>query len=423
MAGKIHTLKDLQLRNWLRTWKPGVTKGGKPSKFAKSDGGGLTFTLSETGHAAFVLRYRHQGKQHEITLGRYPDLPLEEARKRAAELRRQVADGVHVAREKQRKKLALVLASTFGELAEDYMLKAAPTLRDTTRAETRRYLDKDILPRLGPVPLPELGAADIVAMTEAVAARSPSVARRAYEIASTICSHGVSKHLLAAHPCIHLKVSSIIGPTARRRRIKLDRGELQAMLLFLPDLGRTNELALKIILATCVRKSELIQARWADIDFAQSLWSIPPENSKTGRPFDIPLAPAVVGWFGELKALANASPWVLPTRQQRHGVVKDGPISESTLNVALSRMGGRPRSFSPHDLRSTARSYLSELGVDLIVAERCLNHSLGGLVGVYDQHDYLSERRQALELWAEFIDRTERGEDWNVVPMRKRGAK
>jgi integrase len=411
MTARLHTLKDIHLRNWVKVGQP----------LARSDGGGLTFTLSGAGCAAWVLRYRHQGKQQELTLGRYPDLSLEAARKRAADLRQQVADGVDVAREKRLRKRPLARISIFGELAEDYMALAAPLLRDSTRAETRRHLDKDILPRLGRVALADLTAADIIGMTEAVASRSQTVARRVYEIASTVCSHGVAKRLLSAHPCTHLKPSSIIGPSARRKRLKLDRAELRAMLRSLPDLGPANELALKIILATCVRKSELILARWEHIDLDGAVWHIPAENAKNGQPFDIPLAPLVAGWFRDLRTRAQRSPWVLPARHRRRGGT-DGPISETTLNAALARLGPDVRDFSPHDLRSTARSYLSELGVDLIVAERCLNHSLGGVVATYDQHDYLTERRNALELWAAFIEQAERGEEWNVVPLPRKPA-
>jgi integrase len=409
MSRRLHTLKDLNLRTWIKSGKP----------IAKSDGGGLTFTLSVTGHATFVLRYRHQGKQREITLGAYPDLTLEAARAKASELRRQVNEGFHVAQEKQRKKLLDARATTFKDLAEDYMIRVAPALRESTREETRRYLDKDILPRLGALNLPDLNPSDVVKMTEDIAARSRTVARRAYEIVSTICTHGVSKHLLQQHPCAHLKVSSIIGTQSRRDRIKLTRAELRAMLAALPTLGRSNELAVKIILATCVRKSELIKAQWPHLDLEHALWHIPAENSKTGKPFVIPLPALVLEWFEELKTLAGNSEWVLPARR-RGAVSKSGPISVVTLNACLSRLDCDTRDFSPHDLRSTARSYLSELGVDVIVAERCLNHALGGLVAVYDQHDYLEERRNALNLWAAFIDQAERAEDWNVIPMKKR---
>ena len=85
------------------------------------------------------------------------------------------------------------------------------------------------------------------------------------------------------------------------------------------------------------------------------------------------------------------------------------------------------RRFTPHDLRSTARSHLAALGVPVLIAERCLNHALGGLVAVYDQHDYLTERRAALELWADFLLACEEGREWvaaggNVVPIRGHAA-
>ena len=80
------------------------------------------------------------------------------------------------------------------------------------------------------------------------------------------------------------------------------------------------------------------------------------------------------------------------------------------LHKLCDDLGDKVRRFTPHDLRSTARSHLAALGVHVIVAERCLNHSLGGLIGVYDQHDYLTERRGALETWATFLHACETGE-------------
>ena len=79
------------------------------------------------------------------------------------------------------------------------------------------------------------------------------------------------------------------------------------------------------------------------------------------------------------------------------------------------------RRFTPHDLRSTARSHLADLGVHVIVAERCLNHSLGGLIAVYDHHDYMTERRAALELWVDFIQACEAGR--KGVPKTQKSCK
>lgn len=416
-------LTDAQLREWVRAGK---------SIAGKSDGDGLTFTLSANGAASWTLRYRLGGRLRELTLGRYPDISLKEARRRAAEQRAKIAAGIDVAAEKRRARIALAAVSTVKELAEDYMVRVAPGLSDATQRETRRYLDKDILPRIGHLKLTEATPTEVVYVIEQIAKRSATVARRAFEILSVIFAHGVAKHVAPQNPCASLKPAAIIGVTRpRRARIMLKPDELRATLAALPRLGVENTLAVKILLATCVRKGELIRARWPHLDLERGLWTIPEEHIKSrtsrsqkrdeaARNFVIPLPPTVVGWFQALRAMAGESAYVLPARVHRHGR-EDRPINSYTLNAALDRLNIDVRRFTPHDLRSTARSYLTsrDVGVDVIVAERCLNHSLGGLVAVYDQHDYMEERREALERWATFIENCERPCDAKVLPIKK----
>lgn len=406
----MNKLSDVQLREWVRA--------GKPIQ-GKSDGEGLTFTLSKGGAASWTLRYRFGGRLRELTLGRYPLVSLKEARKRATKERTRISDGVDVAAEKRRSKITQASAKTFKELAEDYMVRVAPELAATTSKETRRFLNKDILPRIGHLKVKEVSPTEVVYAIEQIAKRSPSVARRTFEILSVIFSHGIAKHLAKENPCSHLKPKSIIGVQRKRReRIKLSTEELRTLLAGLPRLGQENALAVKILLATCVRKGELIRARWDQVDLEGGLWTVPDEHSKSGKGFVVPLAPTVARWFSALRELAADNEHVLPSRTGRYGAHKQ-TINRGTLNAALSRLEVDVRRFSPHDLRSTARSHLAALGVGIIVAERCLNHSLGGLVAVYDQHDYLEERRQALEQWAAFIERLEQPQKWNVVPLKQ----
>ena len=234
-----------------------------------------------------------------------------------------------------------------------------------------------------------------------------------------IFSHGVAKQIVMLNPCDALKVSAIIGVHPKRReRIKLTKDEIRDFLAALPSIGIENSLAIKILLATCVRKCELIRAKWERVDLNKGVWVIPDEHAKGGKGFEVPLSTTVTDWFIELKKYSGESDYVLPSRKQgRDSLARH--ISRSTLNVAINRLDCDVRHFSPHDLRSTARSYLAELGVDIIVAERCLNHSLGGLVAVYDQHDFMDERRKALNLWAEYIESAQQVKQSNVVPLRK----
>ncbi len=432
-------LSDIQIRKWI--------KAGQP--LAKSDGDGLTFTLSAKGTAAWVLRYRFGGKGRELSIGRYPDITLAKARELATESRAKIQQGADVAREKQIAVIERAAAQNLRELAADYMKKKFPQLAENTVKQRRQHIEGVILPKLGGLPAREVATADIVDLIETVGKKSKNVAGLVFTALSEIFKHGIAKHVVTVNPCAGIAVSAICGKVEPvRQRLKLTEAELRSILPELPSIGLENALTVKIQLATCVRIGELAKARWEHLDFVGNAiwtqpngdpieasgprWLIPEENSKTGKTtkkhFVIPLSPAVVEWFKELHELACGSPQVLPARQLRRSQGKDGKayFSQLSLNAMLhklcDRLGDKTRRFTPHDLRSTARSHLAAMGVNVLVAERCLNHSLGGLIAVYDQHDYLSERRAALELWSGFLLACETGREWtskdNVIPLR-----
>ncbi len=417
-------LTDVQIRNWI--------KAGDP--VAKADGDGLTFTLSAKGTAAWVLRYRFGGKARELTIGRYPDISLSKARELAAEARVQIQQGRDVAREKQKATIERAAAKTLRELAADYMSKAFPHLAANTIKQRRHHIEGVILPKLGSLPAREVMTADVVALVEAVGKKSVNVAELVFTAVSEIFKHGLARHVVTANPCAGISVSAICGkPEPKRQRLKLTEDELRVILPALPGIGAENAIAVKIQLATCVRLGELAKAEWAHVDFDRAEWFVPDQNSKTGRGFTIPLPPPVVGWFRELEPFACGSRFVLPARQVRRTRNHGGEVhfEQRAMNAMLhklcEKLGDKVRRFTPHDLRSTARSHLAALGVNILVAERCLNHSLGGLIAIYDQHDYMTERRAALELWTDFILACEAGRAWlpqgdNVIPLRKAGA-
>ncbi|HUW37137.1 MAG TPA: integrase arm-type DNA-binding domain-containing protein [Rhodocyclaceae bacterium] len=422
-------LSDVQIRNWVKTGEP----------VAKSDGDGLTFTLSAKGTAAWVLRYRAPGakSQKEMTIGRYPDIGLGDARKLATEARVKVQQGVDVGRDKRQTKQAAARAWTFQRLSDDYLEKTVGRLAEATIKGRRQQLRDYVMPMIGGVPAREVGPADIVEITERASKKSLHVARLVLIALREVFAHGVARHVVEFDPSAHVKANSVIGPRpVNRTRIMLTEGELRYMLPRLPVIGPQNTLMVKILLATATRIGELVFAEWKDVDFEKRLWTIPAANIKgrsvkvargeDTKDFVIPMTDQVTAWFSELQTLAFGSRFVLPIRSRKK-TIGDAPMEPVTLNAAINSLcaktlGANCRRFTPHDLRSTARSHLGALGVDLLVAERCLNHSLGGLVAVYDQHDYLTERRKALEMWSAFLQASELGTIWNVVPLHQASA-
>jgi integrase len=403
-------LTDIQIKHWIRQ--------GNPVAKAQGEVPGLTFTLSAKGAASWILRYRFGGRPRELTIGRYPEYSIKHAKEEALEARSKIQKGIDVAREKQLANIERAVAKTLKQLATDYMEKVFPRLAPTTAKQRRHHIEDVILPKLGGLAARDVSTADVVALIEAVGKKSQSVADLVFTAISEIFKHGIARHVVTANPCAGITVSAICGkPEPKRQRLKLTEDELRIILPALPSIGDQNALAVKIQLVTCVRISELAKAEWKDVDFEQAVWHVPDTNSKTGRGFTIPLVPAVVEWFRALQTLACGSRFVLPARttSRRQSELGEMHYEQRALNAMLhklcARLGDKVRRFTPHDLRSTARSHLSALGISLIVAERCLNHSLGGLVAVYDQHDYLTERRAALEMWTNLICACESGKE------------
>jgi integrase len=244
--------------------------------------------------------------------------------------------------------------------------------------------------------------------------------KRILSTTTQLFEHAIGRQLIKISPTSGIKLAALMGPRPPiRKRVMLQEDELRKLLSSVGDIGDENGLALKIMLATCVRTVELVKARWEHIDFDRGTWFVPDESVKTRVGFLVPITPTVAGWFKELERLAGGSPWVLPARDDRRA---GQHVGRSTLSAALYRAFERgalqTRKFTPHDTRSTAKGHMRNLGVSREISEIALNHTLKGMEAVYDVRDEIPERRQALELWASFLVACEKGLPWNVVPLK-----
>jgi integrase len=406
-------LNDIQIRHWIKAAAP----------VAKSDGDGLTFTLSAAGTASWVLRYRYGGKQREKTIGKFPDISLKKARELAAADRVRIQQGMDVGREKQIEKHEQIKAMTVKSLVADYEEKVLPGLAASTGVSRRQKIRTYIFPAIGHLTARDVSGADLVDLLERVNAKHPKQVKEVLSVVKTIFDHAQSKKIININPAVGISHKAISGVAGRAgsTRIMLNDDEIKALLTALGKANRTVEFVTRILLSTAVRIQALMLAEWAHVDFEKKTWLIPPgDGRKSIREFVVPLTEQVIGYFQELKKIAGRSDYVVPVIKKR----KEGdyPMQPGSVNHALERvcadLGDKIRAFSPHDLRSTARSHLGALGVPVAIAERCLNHTLGGLIAVYDQHDYLVERRKALEQWSTKLDILEKNHN-NVVMLNQ----
>jgi integrase len=433
MTGKVNAvegLQTLQLQHWIRAVKGGGRPNIKdpetgevrelPLPLARSDGGGLTFTLSSAGTASWILRYRTAGRAKELTIGNFPDIGLADARKIAREKRSEVDKSGDPAIDKRRVKALALKVWTMRELIDDYRDKIMSGLGVSTQKGYGRNLLR-ILSRLGSYQVTQVSSLDIVEMIEFVDA--PWVeSRTLLTTARMLFRHAAGRKLVATNPCIGIDLTALLGKRpATKRRLMLNRDEL--LLLMRADMNRENALAVRLLLATAVRSGELRTAKWSHFDFKRDIWSIP--ESKTGPGIQIPLTEPVKAWLHELRELSGSSAFVLPARGDYKNASSTGdrPINPNTIGAAiefwLTEYTPEVRRFTPHDLRSTAKSQMRALGVPRDITEMCLNHKLPGIEGIYDVHTYFEERKQALTVWSDFLIEVECWRRPKIDPPRR----
>jgi len=421
MAVVSNKLTDLRIRQWI--------SAGEHFD-AKSDGGGLYLCWPARYSVPFWrFRYRFAGVARVMQLGRYSEVGLKEARDEAKRLRARVALGEDVAGVKQEAKrtaLSKIEAAknirTVSQLADEYFERVILGRWKHSNI-VRSRIEKDIKPRIGRLAVTDVKPKHIDAVLLAIKERgAPTVANDALRWMKRMFDFGIKRHYLDANPASAFDISDAGGKEESRSRW-LTRDELVTLfgaMRTAKGFSRENEIAVKLLLMLAVRSSELREAPWAEFDLDSAVWHLPTNRTKTGAPIDIPLPAQAVEWLRDLKKLACGSDYVFPARKMQTRMLPY--IHEGTLSTALAKVRhGLPR-FTVHDFRRTARTHLEALGTPPHIAERCLNHKLRGVEGIYNRHDYFEERRAALDTWAGLLASLDQGKNFNVVPLHPAAA-
>jgi len=364
-----------------------------------TDGRGLALEVLVTGTACWRYRYQLNGKTEKVTLGRYPVLGLKEARLKRDELAAAVFRGESPARQKQLEKFAMANSTSVRDFCERYFKEVIQRAWKNT-TQLRRYLEKEIYPPLGSMQMKEVSALDVQRLVfrkrdngfESAAAQIRNLLRRVFDYA-IVCG------LVSVNPVHATPMRFVTRARPRTRSLSADEVKTYLDVLYRSNIRRQFKLALNLILLTLVRKSELLYARWQDVDFKCGEWVIPEAHVKTGKPHIVYLSHQASLIFKELKTLAGDSKLVLPGRGSA-----TKPFASNALNKALEGVNFPIAPFTIHDLRRTGSTILHERGFPSDVVEKALNHTIGGVRGVYNRAEYAQQRREMLQAWADYID-------------------
>ncbi len=368
-------------------------------RFYVSDGRGLYLEIFPTGRRAWRYRYRLNGKAEKVAIGKYPELTLKAARQKRDELAAMVANDQSPARQKQLTKIEVASATTMRKFGERYYSEVVlPNVKDPKNL--RRWLDKEIYPVLGKKSLRDITSADVQAIVFRKRDNGrPASAGAIRNLLKRIFDYAIVCNVALTNPTLATPMRFITKARPRTRALSPDEIKTYLQTLYRSNIRRQFKLALHIILLTLVRKSELLFAKWTDVDFAAGEWQIPQENSKTRQPHIVYMPRQVAEMFHELRALAGGSEWVLPSRSS----LKE-PFAKNALNQALEGVNFPIEPFTIHDLRRTGSTRLHEQGYPSDVVEKALNHTIGGVRGVYNRAEYGEQRKHMLQFWADYVE-------------------
>ncbi len=377
---------------------------------------GLVVIVYPGGEKVWTFRTRKDGRLYRERIGTYPGTTLREAVRRYAELRDERSKGVDLAARRQRTVLEARRAPSVADLADDYIERHAKPNKRTWRQDAA-MLKADVLPRWARLKAKSIERSDVNALLDAIVDRgAPMQAGKVLALVRKLFNFGIERGVLAVNPA-----TRIPRPTRPRIRDRvLADGEIRA---FWHGLDKSKvrtpiRAALRLQLLTGQRIGEVLGARWCDVDLEAGTWLVPATRSKNRREHMVPLSPAAVSVFKDQVAVDDL---VFPAARGDQPIRSE--VAAHELAEALPKLGAGK--FTTHDLRRTVETRLAALGFGREVRDRVLNH-VDRSVGAthYNRHDYLVEKRRALDAWANalaaVLDQPTRS---NVAALRRAGER
>lgn len=381
---------------------------------------GLRVRVSEADHRkTWVYVYRRDGHLTRLTIGSAEEYSIAEVTELQGRLRRLALDGDDPAKALPERRALDRKAKglTIQALAEDYRDRYLKTEIDTAD-EVWRLLEKDVLPLWGDRQVDSIEAYDLSQLMDGIVDRGAvRVAERVRSTVRQMFVHGNKRGLTKSFPF------SAMGPitSKKQKRSKgkagraLQDDEIKAFWEGLDSAKMLPRLkpAFKLLLLTGQRRGEVAKATWHLFDLKAKVWKLESGDTKSRRTHVVPLSPLAIETLEELKALLRVArsyrhepipytgPWLFPSPHWD----SDSHIDPHALTRAINKNAnhwGIPH-FSPHDLRRTVRSGLAAMKVDRDVARRILNHKLEGMDEIYNEYEYLDEKREALDNWGEKV--------------------
>lgn len=399
------------------------------------DSGGLYLEIPPSGgetKARWRFKYRFEGKENRISLGVYPDVPIESkykkdkdtdenrkikgARTLRDEYRDLLAQGIDPSANKKAVKASKGerAPNCFETVAREWFDRHAPNWKENHSSKIMRRMEVDLFPWLGTRPIGEVTAPELLAAIRRIESRGAlETAHRAlancgqvfrYAVATGRAQRDTAADLRGSLPPVKEKHhASITDPKAIGELLRDIEGYQGAFV---------TRCALRLAPLVFLRPGELRKAEWAEIDLDKAEWRIPAARMKMNVVHIVPLASQAVEILRELHPLTGSGKYVFPGAR-----TATRPMSENAVLSALRRLGYTTDEMTGHGFRSMASTLLNEQGFNRDAIERQLAHAeRDGVRAAYNYAEYLPERKRMMQAWADYLGALKAGAQ--IIPLR-----
>lgn len=387
---------------------------------------GLGVRIAPTGRKSWLYMYRFEGRPRRMTLGVYPRLGLADAHVLHANARKTKEGGVDPGAVLVEQKRAERHAETVKDLINEYLERyARPNKRSATADE--RALKKEVEPLWGNRKAKSITRRDVIKLLDDIVTRgSPVMANRLLEMIRRMFAFAVERDTLETSPCQMVKAPA--KETSRDRVLTSVEIQTFSQGLHKANMSSLTALSLRLMLVTAQRRAEIVAAPWVEFDLGERVWEIPAGRTKTGNTHRVPLSPMALDLLADIREASKDSPWLFPSPKDdkpmdpavvshavRNTFQADAERKENGQDLVWSGLGR----LTPHDLRRTAASHMTEIGISRLVVSKILAHVDSSTTGVYDRYEYWPEKCSAMNAWASRLQEIISAEPnrSNVVPL------
>ena len=393
-----------------------------PKLYRLFDAHGLYLEINPAGGRYWRYKYKFMGKERRLALGVFPDVSLAEAREKRDKAKKLLAGGVDPAEQKKVAKLAAIVnaATTFELVGREWYANQKEAWAERHGANILRRLEMDVFPEIGTRPVKDITPLELLAMVRKIEKRGAlELARRATQTCGQIFRYAIVTGRAENDPSSALK--GALKPIKKGHFAAFEIDELPKFLYGL-NLNQARLFpatinAVKFLMLTFVRTSELVGATWGEFNFEEAEWSIPAERMKMRRAHIVPLSKQAIAILEEQKKMSVYGDWVFPNQvsPRKH-------MSNCTILGAIKRLGYKGQ-MTGHGFRALAMSSIKEkLGYRHEVVDRQLAHAPRNRVdAAYDRAKFLPDRRIMMQEWADYLDKLAEKGKVIEVDFRKAG--